>query len=251
MRAIIIEDEKPAARSLNRILTNLNVEVISILHSIEEAINWLLNNDEPDLGFFDIRLGDGLSFEIFETYDVTFPVIFTTAYDEYAIKAFKVNSIDYLLKPIDEDDVQNALKKHKKLKIKSTKTTYSDELSKITELLRTKSYKKRFSIKIGRKYKLINSKDIACFFSQDKATYIKTIDNKNHLIDKTLGSLEEILDPNLFFKVSRQYIINAQVIEEMYAYSNSRLRIKLKKITLDDIIVSREKVKHFKEWIDK
>jgi len=251
MKSIIIEDEKPAARNLARILKDMDVEVIAVLHSVEGAINWIKLNETPDLGFFDIRLGDGLSFEIFDNLQVKFPVIFTTAYDEYAIKAFKVNSIDYLLKPIGEDEVANALIKFRQLNKDEQKSNQLEELNKIAKLLTTKVYKKRFSIKIGRKYKLVNTKDIACFYSMDKATYIKTKDNKNHLIDLTLDKLEQLVDPQEFFRISRKYIINADTIEEIYAFSNSRLGLKLKSVKHDEIIVSREKVKIFKEWLDK
>jgi DNA-binding LytR/AlgR family response regulator len=252
MKTVIIEDEKPAARNLNRILNNINIDVIATLHSVEEAIDWIKTNEKPDLGFFDIKLGDGISFEIFENVEVKFPVIFTTAYDEFAIKAFKVNSIDYLLKPIDEEELKSAIDKYHKLFTNENKIDYSIKLNRITELLNPKTFKKRFSIKIGRKYKLINTEDIACFYSKDKATYIKTNENRSHLIDIPLSELESvILDPDLFFRISRQYFINSKYIEEIYAYSNSRLGIKLKKISLDDIIVSREKVKLFKNWIDR
>lgn len=251
MKAILIEDERPAARNLNRLLGKSDIDVLAILHSVDEAIEWIQNNDKPDLGFFDIRLGDGLSFEIFENVDVNFPVIFTTAYDEYAIKAFKVNSIDYLLKPIDEEELNSALDKYYKLFKSEEKKDYISELNKITELLNPKKYKKRFSIKIGRKFKLINTEDIACFYSKDKATYIKSQSNKNHFIDIPLDKLEGVLDPGLFYRVSRQFIVNSKYIEEIYAYSNSRLGINLKNISLGDIIVSREKVKAFKEWLDK
>ncbi len=248
MRAIIIEDEKPAARSLARILDNQGVKIEAMLHSVEDAINWIAANEQPDLGFFDIRLGDGLSFEIFDALNIDFPVVFTTAYDEYAIKAFKVNSIDYLLKPIDEDELEGALGKYHKLKKNNNQIQNFD---KIAKLLSPTDYKKRFTIKIGRKIKLINSGDIACFYSKDKATYIKTKDNKTHMIDYPLDKLVKMLDPELFFRISRQFIIEADSIEEIYAYSNSRLGIKLSGINIDDIIVSREKVKSFKEWLEK
>jgi len=251
MKAIIIEDEKPAARNLARILKKQNVDVIAMLHSIDDALIWIKTNDKPDIGFFDIRLGDGLSFEIFENTTIDFPVIFTTAYDEYAIKAFKVNSIDYLLKPIDDDEVKSALAKFEKLNNKKDSFKYIDELNKITQLLQPNSYKKRFSIKIGRKIVLVNVDDIACFYSKDKASYIKTNRNKNHLIDLPLDKLEGLIDPKLFFRISRQFIINTNSIEEIYSYSNSRLGIKLQNVTLGDIIVSREKVKAFKEWLDR
>ena len=251
MKAIIIEDEKPAARNLSRLLNKSDIEVLATLHSVEDSIDWIKTNEKPDLGFFDIRLGDGLSFEIFDNVDVNFPVIFTTAFDEYAIKAFKVNSIDYLLKPIDEEELTLALNKYYKLFKSEEKKDYVTELNKITELLNPKKYKKRFSIKIGRKFKLINTEEIAIFYSKDKATYLKSQSNKNHLIDIPLDKLEGMLDPSLFYRVSRQFIINAKYIEEIYAYSNSRLGINLKNISLEDIIVSREKVKAFKEWLDK
>lgn len=251
MKAIIIEDEKPAARSLARILETQDVGVVAIIHSVEEAINWISENDQPDIGFFDIRLGDGLSFEIFDSLEIKFPVVFTTAYDEYAIKAFKVNSIDYLLKPIDEEEVGGALKKYNHLQGKTKDVNYIKELNKITQILNPNAYKSRFTIKIGRKIKLINTVDVACFYSKDKASYIKTNNNKTHLIEFPLDKLEKMVDPNVFFRISRQFIINAESIEEIYTYSNSRLGIKLRNIPLEDIIVSREKVKLFKAWLER
>jgi len=251
MKAIIIEDEKPAARSLARILQSQGVDTVAMLHSVEDAINWIASNDNPDLGFFDIRLGDGLSFEIFEALDIKFPVVFTTAYDEYAIKAFKVNSIDYLLKPIDEDELGGALAKFHRIKKENTASNQIPNLDKIAELLNPTGYKKRFTIKIGRKIKLINTQNIACFYSKDKATYIKTKDNKTHMLEFPLDKLEKMVNPDHFFRISRQYIIEDNSIEEIYTYSNSRLGIKLKNISLENIIVSREKVKYFKEWLDR
>ncbi|HFS66990.1 MAG TPA: response regulator transcription factor [Bacteroidetes bacterium] len=251
MKAIIIEDEKPAARNLNRILDKLGVQVIAVLHNTKDAINWINENDNPDLGFFDIQLGDGLSFEIFDAIKIDFPVIFTTAFDEYAIKAFKVNSIDYLLKPIDEEEMSKALKKYKRYYQEGKIADNTNNIDRIAKLLIPKSYKKRFSIKIGQKYKLIDTNDISCFFSQDKSTYLKTKGNRNHLLDLPLENLVNILDSEQFFRVSRKYIVNVNSIEEIYAFSNSRLSIKLKNINIEGIIVSREKVKSFKEWLNR
>ncbi len=250
MKAIIIEDEKPAARNLSRILEKQDVNVIALLHSVEEAINWLISNEEPDLGFFDIKLGDGLSFEIFESMSIKFPVIFTTAYDQYAIKAFKVNSIDYLLKPIDDVEVKSALDKYNNLKIGEKNQDYLKQINTITQLLNPTKYKERFTIKVGRKIKLVNTKDISCFYSKDKASYIKTSENRAYLIEYPLDKLERMVNSRQFFRISRQFIINADAIEEIYTYSNSRLGIKLQNISIENIIVSREKVKNFKEWLD-
>ncbi|RBN50839.1 LytR/AlgR family response regulator transcription factor [Flavobacterium psychrolimnae] len=254
MTTIIIEDEKPAARLLQRKLEKLDIEVGVMLHSVEEALDWFSKNEHPDLIFLDIQLSDGLSFEIFEKVEIKSAVIFTTAYDEYALRAFKLNSIDYLLKPIDEDDLEVAVTKFKSLLPKQELQTQSlgIDFEQIKRMLTNpfeKNYKKRFTVKIGQHLKVISIDEIECFFSENKGTYIHTFDNRNYLIECTLELLEQELDPADFFRISRKFIIPLKAIKEIVLYSNSRLKVILPSFKEEDVIVSREKVSDFKTWI--
>lgn len=250
MTTIIIEDEKPAARLLQRKLQKLDVEVGVLLHSVEEAIEWFTINEHPDLIFLDIQLSDGLSFEIFEKVEIKSAVIFTTAYDEYALRAFKLNSIDYLLKPIDEDDLAVAVSKFKsRLPKQETLQLDFEQIKKMLSNPFDKNYKKRFTIKIAQQLKVITVDEIECFFSENKGTYIHTFDNRNYLIESTLELLEQDLDPTDFFRVSRKFIIPLKAIKEIELHSNSRLKMILPSYKEDEVIVSREKVADFKNWI--
>ena len=251
MNVIIIEDEKPSARRLQRILKNLNVHTDIMLHSVEEAVTWFQRHEHPDLIFLDIQLSDGLSFEIFEQIEIKSSIIFTTAYDEYALKAFKLNSIDYLLKPIDEEELAIAVSKYKDRVYPNQPVTL--DFNDIKNLLINpldRAYKKRFSVKVGQHLKLINIDDIECFYSQNKGTYLCTTDGRNYLLDTTLEHLENELEPALFFRVSRKFIVNINAIKDMISYSNSRLQIKLNAYSDDLVIVAREKVKDFKAWLE-
>lgn len=254
MTTLIIEDEKPAARLLQRKLEKLDIAVETMLHSVEESLHWFANNNHPDLIFLDIQLSDGLSFEIFEKINIQSAIIFTTAYDEYALKAFKLNSIDYLLKPIDEDDLEVAVAKFKtRLPKASTETSNLQlDFEQIRQMLSNpfeKSYKKRFTVKIGQHLKVITTDEIECFFSENKGTYIHTFDNRNYLIDSTLEILEQELDMKDFFRVSRKYIVPLTAIKEIQVYTNSRLKVILPTYKEDEVIVSREKVQDFKAWL--
>jgi two-component system response regulator LytT len=254
MTTIIIEDEKPAARLLQRKLEKINIPVGVMLHSVEEALDWFSKNEHPDLIFLDIQLSDGLSFEIFEKIDIKSAVIFTTAYDEYALKAFKLNSIDYLLKPIDEDDLEVAVLKFKDhFQIpKNGNETMQLDFEQIRKMLSNpfeKTFKKRFTVKIGQHLKVISTDEIECFFSENKGTYIHTFDNRNYLIDSTLEVLEQEVDSAVFYRISRKFIISLQAIKEIVVYSNSRLKIILPSYKEDEVVVSREKVTDFKNWI--
>lgn len=254
MTTIIIEDEKPAARLLQRKLGKLNVAVSEMLHSVEEAVEWFSNNEHPDLIFLDIQLSDGLSFEIFEKVTIQSAIIFTTAYDEYALKAFKLNSIDYLLKPIDEDDLEIAIAKFKNRISKPTLENKSvvldlEEIKRVLSNPFNTSFKERFTIKIGQHLKVLGIDEIECLFSENKGTYIHTTDNRDYLIDSTLEILERELNPKQFFRISRKYIVPMKAIKEIVVYSNSRLKIILPTYKNDEVIVSREKVVDFKTWI--
>ena len=250
MTTIIIEDEKPAARLLQRKLEKLDISVDVMLHSVEESIAWFSANKHPDLIFLDIQLSDGLSFEIFEKVAINSAIIFTTAYDEYALKAFKLNSIDYLLKPIDEDDLEAALRKFKAgfSKVDSVQIDF-EQIKRMLGNPSEKSFKKRFTIKIGQHLKVIGTNEIECFYSENKGTYIHTTDNRDYLIDTTLELLELELDPAEFFRISRKFIVPMKAVREIIVYSNSRLKVMLPSYKADEVIVSREKVSDFKAWL--
>ena len=248
MKIILIEDEKPAARLLKRRVEKLGYEITEMLHSVEESVAWLKTNSPPDLIFLDIQLSDGLSFEIFNQVDVSSSIIFTTAYDEYVLKAFKLNSVDYLLKPVDEEELKFALEKFEK----QHQPKSSFDLSEIKKLFtnQSESYKERFSVKIGTSIKIIESDNIECFFSENKASYIHTKENKNYLIDFSLDKVEEQMNPKKFFRINRSQIIQIDSIKEITIYSNSRLKIVLNTYNEQDMIVSREKVTDFKNWLE-
>ncbi len=243
MKLIIIEDEKPSARMLQRKVENLGYEVEKILHSVEEGIEYFKQHEFPELILADIQLSDGLSFEIFDTFDVNSSIIFTTAYDEYALKAFKLNSIDYLLKPIDTAELKNALEKYKTQQQRLDQTIfrniYPDQ----------KEYKKRFIFKIGQSIKVIEIGEVECIYSENKGTYFYTNSGKNYLYDQSLESVYDLLDPKAFFRINRQQIIALSAIEEIKVFQNTRLKLGLSTYK-EETIVSRERVQDFKKWIE-
>ncbi|MBL4745066.1 MAG: response regulator transcription factor [Flavobacteriaceae bacterium] len=248
MNVVIVEDEKPAARRLERMLIKLDMNVIALLHSVESAINWFDTNAHPDIIFLDIQLSDGLSFEIFEEIEIQSAIIFTTAYDEYALKAFKLNSIDYLLKPIDDEELSTAIRKYSDLK----KQQSSVKINELKALLQPtiSTYKSRFSVKIGQHIKLIPVQSIECFYSENKSTYIYTNNKRSYLVDMPLEQLTGLLNPALFYRVNRTYFVNINYIHDIISYTNSRLQLKLDAYTEEAIIVSRERVRDFKKWLD-
>lgn len=251
MNVIIIEDEKPAARRLSRLLDDLGVSVSTMLHSVEESIEWFQMNKHPDLIFLDIQLSDGLSFEIFDVIEVKSAIIFTTAFDEYALQAFKLNSIDYLLKPIDDEELEKAVKKYRDLQPGSEQLTVDfEDIKKLLVNPLEREYKKRFTAKVGQHLKIINADEVECFYSENKGTYAATKDGRNYLLDTTLENLEEELSPKLFFRVSRKFYVNINHIKDIISYTNSRLQIKLNGFKEQEIIVSRERVKDFKLWLE-
>ena len=249
MNIIIIEDEKPAARLLQRKVEQLGFKVTHLLHSVEESISWFSTNQHPDLIFLDIQLSDGLSFEIFEKVKIQSAIIFTTAYDEYALRAFKLNSIDYLLKPIDEDELKIAIDKFQAQLSKKESLSLNFEQIRSMFAPTEKVYKSRFTVKIGLQLKIINIEEIECFFSENKGTYIHTFDNRDYLIDTPLEILEEELDFKKWFRISRKFIVPISSVKEIMVYSNSRLKIILPTYKGEEVIVSREKVTDFKNWM--
>lgn len=254
MNVLIIEDEKPAASRLEKLLKSYNSEVniLDKIDSVKRAVQWFQNKSfKPELIFMDIQLADGLSFEIFEHVDIEVPVIFTTAFDEYALKAFKVNSIDYLLKPIDEEELSGAFKKLEKLAAShQPKSNTIEQISQAMAML-TNKYKSRFVVKIGEHIKSIAIDDILYFFSREKASFCCTNKGKNHLLDYSLEQIEGMVDPDTFFRINRQYLISIGAITDIISYSNSRLKIVMDHCSDQDVIVSRDRVSDFKTWLDR
>ncbi|MDR3272233.1 MAG: LytTR family DNA-binding domain-containing protein [Flavobacteriaceae bacterium] len=247
MKTIIIEDEKPAARKLERMLAVRGFEVEATLYSVKSSVEWLRKNPHPLLIFTDIQLEDGLSFSIFKTVPTRSFLIFTTAFDQYTLQAFKLNSIDYLLKPINNEELAFAIEKFKQIQQPTAEIPYQELLKGI--FTQEKFYRTRFLIKVGNFLKPVYTKEISCFFSEEKITWLH-IENRDLVIDATLDNLEEELDPKDFFRINRQYIIRADYIQEILSYSNSRLQISLKNHD-EKLTVSRERVKDFKNWLER
>ncbi|ELR69247.1 Two-component system response regulator [Fulvivirga imtechensis AK7] len=254
MDVLIIEDERPAATRLERLLKNHNnqINILNKIDSVKKAVQWLrLPGNQPQLIFMDIQLADGLSFEIFEHVDIEAPVIFTTAFDEYALKAFKVNSIDYLLKPVDEEELAGAFEKLERLALNHhPRINVMEQINEAMAML-TNKYKSRFVIKVGEHIKSIAVDDIQYFFSRDKASFCCTFDAKNHLLDYSLEQIEAMVDPGRFFRINRQYLISLNAINDIISYSNSRLKIILNHCSDQGVIVSRDRVNDFKNWLDR
>ncbi len=249
MKIIIIEDERIAAERLAEMLTDIdpNIEILALLSSIKESVEWLKDN-KADLIFLDIHLSDGISFSIFDIVKISTPIIFTSAYEKYAIRAFQLNSIDYLLKPIRKTDLEAALEK-----INNLKDTLLSDYSEIAKGIREeKVYKKRFLVQVGSKLKNIKCSDIAYFFSSNKNVFFKCFDNSLYPVDLTLEALEKVLDPERFFRINRQYLINIDSIAGMTAWSRSRVKLNLTPSSEDsEVIVSVERAPDFKKWLDQ
>lgn len=253
LNVLIIEDEQLAAERMQELIHRYDesISVLGIVDSVSSAIKWFANNRQPNLIFVDIQLADGLSFEIFEKVNISCPVIFTTAYEEYAIRAFKLNSIDYLLKPFDFEELTGAMEKfrfHNKRSI--DKGGLSPEVLEQVRKMITNPFKQRFIIKIGEHLKSVSVDDIHYFYSFEKGTYICTNEFRTYLIDYSLEQISEIVDPHVFFRVNRKYILRNNAIADIVSYSNSRLKVKLKNINEEAVIVSRDKVQSFKLWLD-
>jgi DNA-binding LytR/AlgR family response regulator len=253
MRVLIIEDEPQASQRMKTLILELipGVQILDPIDSVKKSVQWFKANPVPDLVLMDIQLADGTSFQIFEQCEVKCPVIFTTAYDEYALKAFKVNSIDYILKPVDKHELQAALLKLETLtNSKDGTRKLLDSIGEVVQKL-NKKYKERFMIKVGEHLRTIEVKDILYFFSQDKATFCHTTDSRNHILDFTLEQLEELIDPLAYFRVNRKYFVRSESIQDIISYSNSRLKLILKNSQDNDVIVARERVQEFKQWLDR
>jgi DNA-binding LytR/AlgR family response regulator len=251
MNVLVIENEHPAADKLVRLLKKIDksIAVIDVIETVEEAINRLQEKPQPDLILMDIQLDDGLCFEIFDTVNVDLPVIFTTAYDEYTLRAFKVNSIDYLLKPIDEESLRSAINKYKKLN--ADKDPFRRDFRQLLHEFRNQ-YKSRFLIKIGDKFKSVPAGEISYFHIIERNVFLNDYQGKDYGLDYSLEQLQDILDPRKFFRINRECIVSIDSIELMYSYSSSRLQLTLKNKGKSDLFtVSRDKVAEFKRWVDR
>ena len=248
MKVIILEDENRAANHLERLLSKVapDMVVIAKLESVRDGVKYLQNNPEPDLIFSDIQLADGLSFEIFNQVPVHCPIIFTTAYDHYAIDAFRTNGIDYLLKPIEEERLKQSIEKAKHF----SPGLVLEKIQSISGSPSAKPYKSRFMVKVGDKIKSIPVEEIMVFYSQ-KASFILTTDKRTYCIDYALDQLEPMLDPETYFRINRKYIVSINACTNILAWSNSRLRLKIEGTDDPDIIVARERVQEFKNWLDR
>jgi DNA-binding LytR/AlgR family response regulator len=250
MKILIIEDEALATERLENLIREVVPEchILARLGSVSESVSWLMQH-HADLIFLDIQLSDGLSFTIFDRVNVSIPVIFTTAYDQYAIKAFQLNSISYLLKPIRKSDLEESLKKYRTMK-----SAFSIDFDRVLAAYKgdQPEYKKRFLIRIGDKYKKVETKEIAFFYAMEKSVFFKTFENKTMTIDYTLDALENLLDPSLFFRINRRYLVQMDAIDHMVAWSRSRIRLDLKPKPdhSDDILVSIDRSADFKKWLN-
>ncbi|MFT6214330.1 MAG: DNA-binding LytR/AlgR family response regulator [Roseivirga sp.] len=253
MKVLIIEDENSAAQDLCDILKeiDLNIEIVAVIESVDEAVAWLKNNHSPDLGFFDIKLADGDSFEIFEKTKVDFPIIFTSAYDEYAIKAFKVNSVDYLLKPINQKALQQALDKYKSIYSKKA-LDYDHLLTVIADLRQSKKkqYKKSLLVYVKDQILPVSLEHVAYFHSEYELVYCVTMDNKRYNVDETLEKIIFLVDPYDFFRANRQFIISRRSVKAASPYFQRKLKISITPSPKEDLIVSKTKVTQFKNWLE-
>lgn len=247
---VIIEDEEAAVRRISKMVQELmpGVHIAATLPSISEAVNWFGSNQPPDLILSDVHLADGQSFEIFRQVQLNTPIIFITAYDQYALEAFKVNSIDYLLKPVKKEELQRALQKFANL-------SGPGPAVNIERLLQTlqhsrPAYKDRFAVRYGEHIKTIETADIAYFYTENKVNFLVTKDNKRFVVDHNLDQLDALLDPKNFFRINRQFIIGFHSIAEMFSYSKSRVLVKLNPPCKHETIVSAERSAHFKSWLD-
>jgi len=259
MKVLIIEDEELAVKKLRKTLESVDssAEVVGVADSIRSSVNWLQQNPAPDLILMDIELADGQSFEIFDKVEVKSTVIFTTSYDEYALKAFKVNSVDYLLKPVQKEDLQAALNKLKTMQTMYGGNGPSDPLNvdnlvkELQQKLQPKEFRKRFLVKHAQKLVSVDVEEIAYFYSDGRLNFFKTLDNKKFVVDYTMDELEDMLDPNKYFRISRSFYVSIASIDQIHDYFGNRLLLHLKPAVDKESIVSREKVADFKKWMGK
>ncbi len=254
MDVLIIEDEPLAAQHLSTLLKecDASIQIIDVLDSVESSALWFKNNRHPQLVFMDVHLGDGLCFEIFNRVSVSSCIIFTTAYDQYALEAFKVKSIDYILKPITKQALSQAVQKYKDMSFENERNAKLSDMSQILDAIQNKksSYKERFVVKVGAHIRPVKTDEIACFYSFEKATYLVTNEGKTYLLDYALDKLMDLIDPSHFFRISRKYIVSVHAIKDVISVGPARLKVKIEGFQEDDTLVSRDKIKGFKEWME-
>lgn len=259
MNILIVEDEELAVKKIQKTLATVDpgANVVGIADSIESTVEWLNGNPSPDLILMDIELSDGQSFEIFSRTEVKSAVVFTTSYDEYALKAFKVNSIDYLLKPIQQEELAAALNKYKALQslydgsAKSAEFNMENLVKELRQKLQPKEFRKRFLVKHAQKLVSIEIEEIAYFFSDGRLNFFKTYDNRKFVVDYTMDELEDMLDQDRYFRISRSFYISVESVDQIHDYFGNRLLLNLKPAVDKEAVVSREKVADFKKWMGK
>lgn len=251
IKVVIIEDEEAAAKRLQKLISEMlpEADFICILDSVRSAVEWFNNNPHPDLIFVDIQLSDGQSFEIFKQVSISTPLIFTTAYDAHALHAFKLNSVDYLLKPIKKEEIRKAIEKFNQNHSKPQQNANSNLEKLLQSIQQPQQYKQRFVIRLGEHMFTVETADIAYFCTENKVNFIYTKQGKRYPGDYTLDQLEELVDPKIFFRINRQFLISYPSISEMFTYSKSRVLIKLTPTTKLDTIVSTERSAAFKLWL--
>jgi two-component system response regulator LytT len=248
---LIVEDEEPAAARLEKLLREVEpgIQILDIVDSVQTAVEWFGNHDPPDLLMLDIQLADGLSFDIFRQVRVDSFVIFTTAYDEYAIQAFELNSIDYLLKPVDRARLQNSLRKYHRLSGGKQEVDITALMETLEQ--RKANFKKRFAVNAGNKIISVETRSAAYFYSMEKSTYLCTHDHRHFAIDFSLEHLEQILDPELFFRINRRVIIGFSAIERIHVLSKSRIKLETIPPSDQDMLVSTARTHAFRQWLDR
>ena len=251
IRTLIVEDEEPAAARLEKLLKEVDpgIQILDVIDSVEVAVKWFEKNDPPDLLMLDIQLADGLSFDIFKQIKVESFVIFTTAYDEYAIRAFELNSIDYLLKPVDPAKLQNSIQKYRNLAGRDQKVNIETLIETLEQ--RRSSFKKRFAVNVGSKIISVETRTVAYFYSLEKSTFLCTNDNHHYPLDFSLEHLEQLLDPELFFRINRQVIIQYASIEKIHILSRSRVKLETNPPASEDLLVSTARTHQFRLWLDR
>ena len=257
MKILIVEDEELAVKKLQKTLLSIDrmVEVVGVTDSIKSTVEFLKQNAAPDLILMDIELADGQSFEVFNMITVKNPVIFITSYDEYALKAFKVNSVDYLLKPVQKDELEAALNKYKELNASDTSSNNSSDINNLIKELQSKlqpkEFRKRFLVKQAQKLVSIEVEDIAYFYSDGRLNFFKTRDNRKFVVDYTMDELSDMLDPEKYFRISRSFYVSVDSIDQIHDYFGNRLLLNLTPALDKEALVSREKVMDFKKWMGK
>ncbi len=252
VRVLLIEDEQPAARRLEQLLAECDpeLEVLALLDSVASSVRWLQEHDPPDLLFLDIQLADGLSFDIFRQVDVRVPIVFTTAFDQYMLKAFKLHSVDYLLKPIDPEELSQALQKYRRYYEQGPSERALPSLRELMASLQQPTYKQRFLIKAGQQITYVSADEVHYFYAEDGLVHLRCGDGKRHVIDYTLDQLVDVLDPQSFFRLSRKVITHVQAIRKVAPYFNNRLVLDLHPKPGFQVLVSRDRVGAFKAWLD-